>query len=111
MQPELLSLARLTIGEVQRFPEIGRAYQTAGHDKVLQGLMGLLTTHRDAGRLEFEDAELAAQDLWGLILSAPRTQGFTFQTKSPAAPNSSAMSKTDCACFCVPIPPTPPPIF
>ena len=33
MQPELLSLARLTIGEVQRFPEIGRAYQTAGHDK------------------------------------------------------------------------------
>jgi AcrR family transcriptional regulator len=84
MRPELLSLARLTIGEVQRFPEIGRAYQTAGHDKVLQGLMGLLTTHRDAGRLEFDDAELAAQDLWGLILSAPRTQALYIPDQIPS---------------------------
>lgn len=84
MRPELLSLARLTIGEVQRFPEIGRAYQAAGHDKVLQGLMGLLTTHRDAGRLEFDDAELAAQDLWGLILSAPRTQALYMPDKLPS---------------------------
>lgn len=74
MQPELLSLARLTIGEVQRFPEIGRAYQAAGPDRVLQGVMGSLTAYREAGSLSFDDAELAAQDLWGLILSAPRTQ-------------------------------------
>lgn len=74
MQPTLLSLARLTIGDVQRFPEIGRAYQSAGPDRVLEGLMGYLDAYRSAGRLAFEDAELAAQDLWGLILSAPRTQ-------------------------------------
>jgi TetR/AcrR family transcriptional repressor of mexJK operon len=29
MRPDMLSLARLIIGEVQRFPEIGRAYQAA----------------------------------------------------------------------------------
>lgn len=74
LRPELLSLARLIIGEVQRFPEIGRAYQAAGPDRVLQGLMTYLATQRTAGRLVFEDAELAAQDLWGLVLSAPRTQ-------------------------------------
>jgi AcrR family transcriptional regulator len=74
MQPDLLSLARLTIGEVQRFPEIGRAYQAAGPDQVLKGLMDYLTAQRAAGRLSFDDAELAAEDLWGLILSAPRTQ-------------------------------------
>lgn len=74
LQPELLSLARLTIGEVQRFPELGRAYQSAGPDRVLEGLMASLTAHREAGRLVFDEAELAAQDLWGLILSAPRTQ-------------------------------------
>jgi TetR/AcrR family transcriptional regulator, mexJK operon transcriptional repressor len=74
MHPDLLSLARLTIGEVQRFPEIGRAYQAAGPERVLEGLMGYLTAYRAAGRLTFDDAELAAEDLWGLILSAPRTQ-------------------------------------
>jgi TetR/AcrR family transcriptional regulator, mexJK operon transcriptional repressor len=74
MHPDLLSLARLTIGEVQRFPEIGRAYQSAGPDRVLEGLMGYLTACRAIGRLRFDDADLAAEDLWGLILSGPRTQ-------------------------------------
>lgn len=74
MRPEMLSLARLIIGEVQRFPEIGRAYQASGPDHLLRGIMRYLDGQRRAGRLDFEDAELAAQDLWGLILSAPRTQ-------------------------------------
>ena len=74
MRPDMLSLARLIIGEVQRFPEIGRAYQASGPDRLLAGIMGYLTTQRSAGRLAFDDAELAAQDFWGLILSAPRTQ-------------------------------------
>ncbi len=74
MRPDLLSLARLIIGEVGRFPEIGRAYQASGPDHLLRGIMRYLETQRDAGRLAFDEAELAAQDLWGLILSAPRTQ-------------------------------------
>jgi TetR/AcrR family transcriptional repressor of mexJK operon len=74
MRPDMLSLARLIIGEVSRFPEIGRAYQASGPDHLLRGIMRYLETQRDAGRLAFDDAELAAQDLWGLILSAPRTQ-------------------------------------
>ncbi len=74
MRPEMLSLARLIIGEVGRFPEIGRAYQASGPDHLLRGIMRYLESQRTAGRLAFDDAELAAQDLWGLILSAPRTQ-------------------------------------
>jgi AcrR family transcriptional regulator len=74
MRPDMLSLARLIIGEVTRFPEIGRAYQSSGPDHLLHGIMRYLVTQRDAGWLTFDDAELAAQDLWGLILSAPRTQ-------------------------------------
>lgn len=74
MRPEMLALARLIIGEVQRFPEIGRAYQASGPDPLLRGIMRYLDGQRRAGRLDFDDAELAAQDLWGLILSAPRTQ-------------------------------------
>ncbi len=74
MRPDMLSLARLIIGEVSRFPEIGRAYQASGPDHLLRGIMRFLEDRCDAGRLAFDDAELAAQDLWGLILSAPRTQ-------------------------------------
>lgn len=72
MKPEFLSLARLIIAEAQRFPSIGRAYQQAGPNRVLRGMMAYLTQQKKAGHLTFLDAELAAQDLWALILSAPR---------------------------------------
>jgi AcrR family transcriptional regulator len=74
LRPDFLSLARLTIGEAQRFPEIGRAYQSAGPERVLRGMMDYLSAKRAEGRLSFDDAELAAEDLWGLILSAPRNR-------------------------------------
>lgn len=74
MRPDMLSLARLIIGEAQRFPEIGRAYQESGPDRLLARIMDYLESRRAEGLLAFEDAELAAEDLWGLILSAPRTQ-------------------------------------
>lgn len=83
MRPEMLSLARLIIGEVQRFPEIGRAYQASGPDHLLRGIMRYLDGQRHAGRLDFEDTELAAQDLWGLILSAPRTQALYMPDAQP----------------------------
>lgn len=83
MRPDLLSLARLIIGEVQRFPEIGRAYQASGPDHLLRGIMRYLEHQRGARRLIFEDAELAAQDLWGLILSAPRTQALYMPDLQP----------------------------
>lgn len=83
MRPDMLSLARLIIGEVSRFPEIGRAYQASGPDHLLRGIMRYLEGQRDAGRLTFEDAELAAQDLWGLILSAPRTQALYMPDAAP----------------------------
>lgn len=83
MRPEMLSLARLIIGEVQRFPEIGRAYQASGPDHVLRGIMRYLSARREDGLLDFDDAELAAQDLWGLILSAPRTQALYMPDSTP----------------------------
>lgn len=84
LRPDLLSLARLIIGEVQRFPEIGRAYQEHGPDRLLRGIMDYLDGRRAEGRLVFTDTELAAQDLWGLILSAPRTQALYMPDRPPA---------------------------
>lgn len=74
LRPEMLNLARLIIGEAQRLPDVGRAYQASGPDRVLAGMIQYLERQRAAGRLVFDDAELAAEDLWGLILSAPRNR-------------------------------------
>lgn len=74
LRPDMLNLARLIIGEAQRLPDIGRAYQASGPDRVLAGMIAYLERQGAAGRLVFDDAELAAEDLWGLILSAPRNR-------------------------------------
>lgn len=74
MDPAMLALARLVIGEVQRFPDIGRLYQSAGPDTLFAGIVAYLDAQRAAGRLAFDDADLAAEDFWGLILSAPRSR-------------------------------------
>ncbi len=74
LRPDMMALARLIMAEANRFPEVGRAYQASGPDRLLEGLMTFLEDQRAAGNLAFEDAELAAQDLWGLILSAPRSR-------------------------------------
>lgn len=83
MKPEFLSLARLIIAEAQRFPAIGRAYQEAGPDRVLNGVIAYLVRQRKAGNIAFEDAELAAQDLWALVLSAPRNQALHMPDNIP----------------------------
>lgn len=90
MQPMMLSLARLILAEVQRFPDIGRAYQEAGPDQLLQALKTFLDGQRAVGRLRFDDAELAAEDLWGLILSAPRTQALY---RPDLMPNRAALER------------------
>ena len=83
MNPQYLSLARLIIAEAHRFPAIGRAYQGAGPDRVLKGMMTYLELKRKNGQLAFDDAELAAQDLWALILSAPRNQALHMPDRIP----------------------------
>lgn len=74
LRPDMLSLARLIIAEAQRLPDIGRVYQSSGPDRVLAGMIAYLMRQHEAGRLVIDDPELAAEDLWGLILSAPRNR-------------------------------------
>ena len=74
MRKDMLSLSRLIIAEAQRRPEIGSAFQASGPDRVLAGMMAYLSVQRDRGLLVFDDPELAAEDLWGLVLSAPRNR-------------------------------------
>ena len=72
LRPDMLSLARLIIGEAERLPEVAHDYQQAGPKQALEGMKAFLCAQKARGALAFEDAELAAENLWALILSAPR---------------------------------------
>ena len=74
MNPMFLALARLVIGDAQHYLEIGLADQASEPDRVLKGLAEFMTDQAQSNRLEIDDAELTAEDFWGLILSAPRNK-------------------------------------
>jgi TetR/AcrR family transcriptional regulator, mexJK operon transcriptional repressor len=71
LQPQVLQLRRLVIGEAARFPELGRAYYARAPERVLATLASLLQDLADRGLLRLDDPLLAARHLAFLILSIP----------------------------------------
>ena len=55
-----MQVYRIVVGESQRFPEIGREFYAAGPARVREILKGFLQKGVDAGRLEIDDLDLAA---------------------------------------------------
>ncbi len=83
LRPDMLSLARLVIGEAERLPEVAHDYQQAGPKQALEGMKAYLDSQRARGELDFDDAELAAENLWALILSAPREHALHHPAEAP----------------------------
>ena len=90
MQPQFLALARLVIGDAHRAPDLGRAYQASGPDRVKDGLAEFMAAQAQQGRLVIDDPELAAEDFWGLILSSPRNAALHMPN---AAPNRAELAR------------------
>lgn len=72
LRPDMLSLARLILGEAARRPESAIAYHKAGPGKAFDGIAEFIRDCVADGSLRTQEPELAAHDLWGLILSGPR---------------------------------------
>jgi len=83
LRADMLSLARLVLGEATRRPQIAEAYHKAGPGKAFKGLVGFITECQAAGEIDVDDVEHAAQDLWSLILSGPRDHHLHFVNQSP----------------------------
>ena len=71
MQPRVLRLRRLVIGEVGRFPELGRTFYERGPGRTLQALAAAFTRLAQAGALKVADPELAAEHFNWLVMSIP----------------------------------------
>jgi AcrR family transcriptional regulator len=71
MQPEIMRLRRLVIGEASRFPELGRTFYELGPGRSISTLASVFERLDERGVLELDDPALAAEHYNWLIMSIP----------------------------------------
>jgi TetR/AcrR family transcriptional repressor of mexJK operon len=86
MQPRLLQLRRVVIGEAGRFPELGRTFYELGPGRTIAALADAFERFAERGLLELDDPALAAAHFNWLIMSIPLNQAMLFGQDDPPAP-------------------------
>jgi TetR/AcrR family transcriptional regulator, mexJK operon transcriptional repressor len=86
MQPRLLELRRLVIGEASRFPELGRTFYERGPGRTIAALTAAFERLAARGVLRLEDPALAASHFNWLIMSAPINQAMLLGPDGIPAP-------------------------
>ena len=86
MQPRILQLRRLVIGEAGRFPELGRAFYERGPGRTIAALATTFEGLAGRGLLQLDDPLLAAEHFNWLILSTPLNQAMLSGNNEPPAP-------------------------
>jgi TetR/AcrR family transcriptional regulator, mexJK operon transcriptional repressor len=84
MQPQVLQLRRLVIGEAARFPELGRTFYERGPKRTIAGLASTFERLAERGLLELDDPELAAAHFNWLVMSIPLNEAMLRGTDEPA---------------------------
>jgi AcrR family transcriptional regulator len=85
MQPRLLQLRRVVIGEAGRFPELGRTFYELGPGRTVDALATAFESLAERGVLELDDPRLAAAHFNWLIMSIPLNQAMLFGQDEPPA--------------------------
>jgi TetR/AcrR family transcriptional repressor of mexJK operon len=83
MQPDVLRLRRLVLGEAGRFPDLARNYYERVPGRVISALASVFSALRDARRLQLDDPQLAAQHFAWLILGSPLDRGMFYPINEP----------------------------
>ena len=86
LQPRLLQLRRLVIGEAVRFPELGRTFYERGPGRAIDGLSTTFARLAERGALRAEDPALAASHFNWLIMSAPINRAMFLGDDTPPVP-------------------------
>ncbi len=71
MQPRILQLRRLVIGEAGRFPELGRTFYEQGPGRTITALATVFERLAERGELNIEDPLLTAAHFNWLVMSIP----------------------------------------
>lgn len=86
MEPRLLQLRRLVIGEAGRFPQLGRLFYERGRGRTIDGLATMFERLASRGALELDDPHLAAAHFNWLVMSIPLNQAMLLGDDRPATP-------------------------
>jgi len=86
MDPRLLQLRRLVIGESGRFPQLGRLFYERGPGRTIDALATLFERLASRGTLELDDPHLAAAHFNWLVMSIPLNQAMLLGDDEPATP-------------------------
>ena len=71
IQPRMMQLRRLVIGEAGRFPELGRLFYDSGPGRTIGTLAATIENLAARGALRLEDPLLAAKHFNWLVMSVP----------------------------------------
>lgn len=74
LTPRLMQLRRVVIGEVGRFPELGKALYESGPKRAMAAMATLFLRLADRGLLRIDNAEVAASHFNWLVMSQPLNQ-------------------------------------
>jgi TetR/AcrR family transcriptional repressor of mexJK operon len=86
MQPRILQLRRLVIGEAGRFPELGRVFHDQGPGRTVAALATVFERLAARGALRLDDPPLAAAHFNWLVMSIPLNRAMFFGDDEPPAP-------------------------
>jgi TetR/AcrR family transcriptional regulator, mexJK operon transcriptional repressor len=86
MQPRMMQLRRLVIGEASRFPELGRTFFEQGPDRTISALATTFARLAARGMLTLADPVLAATQYNWLIMSAALNHAMLLGVDGPPAP-------------------------
>ena len=86
MDPRLLQLRRLVIGESGRFPQLGRLFYERGPGRTIDALATMFERLASRGVLELDEPRLAAAHFNWLVMSIPLNQAMLLGEDEPATP-------------------------
>jgi hypothetical protein len=84
MQPRILQLRRLVIGEASRFPELGRTFYERGPARTIAALAEAFERLAARGLLKVDDPLLVAAQFNWLVMSIPLNQAMLLGDDAPA---------------------------
>jgi TetR/AcrR family transcriptional repressor of mexJK operon len=85
IQPRILQLRRLVIGEAGRFPELGRTFHEQGPGRTIAALATVFERLADEGVLQPGDPLLAAAHFNWLVISIPLNRAMLLGDDEPPA--------------------------
>lgn len=86
IQPRILQLRRLVIGEVARFPQLGRTFYEQGPGRTIAALAATFERLAARGLLQLDDPFLAATHFNWLIMSTPLNRAMLLGDDEPLTP-------------------------